>query len=89
MQSTDNQIQIVNGLNVSIPQAVSTIAICERTQQITHPLICMVSIPQAVSTIAMLREAEVDEEEVVYRFNTASGKHYCNSRPYKVSIHGA
>ena len=25
---------------------------------------------------------------VVKGFNTASGKYYCNSRPYKASIHG-
>ena len=49
----------------------------------------VVSIPQAVSTIAivLLRFAVISL--FFAGFNTASGKYYCNSRPYKASIHGA
>ena len=72
---------------VSIPQAVSTIAILLFLLLHTK-LIMKVSIPQAVSTIA-INEKHERMVSISRSFNTASGKHYCNSRPYKVSIHGA
>ena len=46
-----------------------------------------VSIPQAVSTVATSIMKHL--KEGLSRFNTASGKYCCNSRPYKASIHGA
>ena len=47
----------------------------------------IVSIPQAVSTIAIALEKAPSTLKPL-SFNTASGKYYCNSRPYKASIHG-
>ena len=64
-------------LVVSIPQAVSTIAICIEKLTMLDINCVMVSIPQAVSTIA------IDNYDGYLHysqdsFNTASGKYYCN-----------
>ena len=47
-----------------------------------------VSIPQAVGTIAMILKQKIYILLLKDSFNTASGRYYCNSRPYKASIHG-
>ena len=62
--------------NVSIPQAVSTVATIPYANYLwdTMP---RVSIPQAVSTVATINPDENNVYEVA-RFNTASGKHCCN-----------
>ena len=61
---------------VSIPQAVSTIAItCFR--QCYACSFLEVSIPQAVSTIAICY-CITSDNFASERFNTASGKYYCN-----------
>ena len=63
--------------SVSIPQAVSTIAIsCPRpcATAFWYP----VSIPQAVSTIA-IKELKANGYHIIVSFNTASGKYYCNT----------
>ena len=53
-----------------------------------YPRSKRVSIPQAVSTVATSLH-QLKQYLLIYRFNTASGKYCCNSRPYKASIHGA
>ena len=60
---------------VSIPQAVSTIAI--REKGLVFKPIGLVSIPQAVSTIAIVTIMSL-LRIVMAGFNTASGKYYCN-----------
>ena len=61
---------------VSIPQAVSTVAtgvILKMLMQLEK-----VSIPQAVSTVATCK-MHYRLARIVDSFNTASGKHCCNS----------
>ena len=69
---------------VSIPQAVSTIAIDE--ENVSKNIFLAVSIPQAVSTIAI--GLQINTElflSFLEGFNTASGKYYCNlSRIWKL-----
>ena len=69
-RSTDTYI-------VSIPQAVSAIAI-DAINRLTSSYNVEVSIPQAVSAIA-IQEVELFADKSV-SFNTASGKCYCNVR---------
>ena len=63
-------------LAVSIPQAVSAIAINGETP-VNHAEESEVSIPQAVSAIAIAMSAR-PKNQLLERFNTASGKCYCN-----------
>ena len=62
---------------VSIPQAVSTIAIKLPVGKAAKLL--TVSIPQAVSTIAIATYLANKNIAYLTCFNTASGKYYCNS----------
>ena len=61
---------------VSIPQAVSTVATINNRFHINFPP--YVSIPQAVSTVAT-KNIELQHGSKNDSFNTASGKHCCNS----------
>ena len=63
-------------LLVSIPQAVSTIAIKSLINKRREEV--KVSIPQAVSTIAMTAVNYGPMRTCLECFNTASGKYYCN-----------
>ena len=62
--------------NVSIPQAVSTVA-TELLQKQRSAELEAVSIPQAVSTVATWEVTNINLY-VDEGFNTASGKHCCN-----------
>ena len=64
-------------LRVSIPQAVSTIAILNSLYSKKELREGLVSIPQAVSTIAIWEPTQNSYYDIV-SFNTASGKYYCN-----------
>ena len=63
---------------VSIPQAVGTIAMLNKKNSL--PLWYeVVSIPQAVGTIAMVNLIKtLCKTKHFLRFNTASGRYYCN-----------
>ena len=61
---------------VSIPQAVSTIAMLVQKGQSGTAKTKKVSIPQAVSTIAIGDTGLAGDAAL--SFNTASGKYYCN-----------
>ena len=63
---------------VSIPQAVSTIAIDVISIK-KYGKVIKVSIPQAVSTIAITILLLLPLLRIVFCFNTASGKYYCNA----------
>ena len=63
--------------HVSIPQAVSAIAIQFLVSFALAVNFSKVSIPQAVSAIAIVKTGEVTVQWKP-RFNTASGKCYCN-----------
>ena len=63
---------------VSIPQAVGTIAIIRNLIEVSYRVaVFFVSIPQAVGTIAM-RQKFQEYLGRWQRFNTASGRYYCN-----------
>ena len=62
---------------VSIPQAVGTIAMVPTAKKLAE--VMNVSIPQAVGTIAMI-DVSVAPLRNLLRFNTASGRYYCNER---------
>ena len=62
--------------NVSIPQAVGTVATKELLQQQRSE---EVSIPQAVGTVAT-RPLTLHRQQDQCRFNTASGRHCCNRK---------
>ena len=67
------------GCWVSIPQAVGTIAIKDGGDIIEVPYV-EVSIPQAVGTIAMELNLKLLLKVYLKRFNTASGRYYCNRK---------
>ena len=74
------------GHRVSIPQAVSTVATGIKVE-VGDEHLKDVSIPQAVSTVATTKAFLLTNISSVTRFNTASGKHCCNSRVQKASIY--
>ena len=70
---------------VSIPQAVSTIAMQSLMGSFVHGL----GFNTASGKYYCNKKAKAFAAYVrALSFNTASGKYYCNSRPYKASIHG-
>ena len=73
MGAQDNQ----NLYKVSIPQAVGTIAMRKGIQNEKINDSSNVSIPQAVGTIAIAVPSGVNIP-LPARFNTASGRYYCN-----------
>ena len=70
-------------MSVSIPQAVSTIAIVVMWS-LLHDT-CSFNTASGKYYCNKLSQASL---RMLISFNTASGKYYCNSRPYKASIHG-
>ena len=62
--------------NVSIPQAVSTVATIDTFEN--EKGLDVVSIPQAVSTVATIILALYMNLDYFLSFNTASGKYCCN-----------
>ena len=68
-------VKDVRSGDVSIPQAVGTIAIDRRPYAVE--LAKLVSIPQAVGTIA-IAGGLLTEGPLRGSFNTASGRYYCN-----------
>ena len=66
------------GHDVSIPQAVSTVATVWWLTPVQPDHYVLVSIPQAVSTVATDPNWKSSENDYYDSFNTASGKYCCN-----------